>query len=173
MKKHTIPALLAACGAILLPACTTSGTLYPEAKKSGILEPKKDKALVIVYMKPGFSAAAEQFKVYANDQLLSDKMRRPAFCTYDAAPGQIRLSASAFTASTNMGSDMARGAILGGGLGVWMAYMARKRDLAVINAGPLETYFAELTHSMKIRPVSKEKAEREIQKCHWVNPPTN
>lgn len=173
MKIHSVLAVFAACAAISLPACTVSGTFYPDAKKAGLIQPKKDKALVIVYMKPGFSSAADQFKVYANDQLLSDKMRRPVFCSYDATPGQVRLSLSAATASTDTRRDVVNSAIIGGGLGALIAYSGRKRERAVIDAISSETYFAELNNTMKIKVVSKEEGEREIQKSHWVNLPTN
>ncbi|MCX6979246.1 MAG: hypothetical protein NTV08_00610 [Verrucomicrobia bacterium] len=180
MKTHRILALVAAACAILLTSCASGpkGPTYTEAKQTGALVPKKDKGLVLVYWKPHPLRAAF-YRVYANDELITTKMRLGHFYAYDAAPGELRLASTGGSgdAGKDVGTVAAGSLIAGGPLGFAimapLAYAARKKDRAGLNIVPSETYYVEMYTGFtreQMRQVSKEAAEKGIEKCRWLNP---
>lgn len=181
MKQQTILALLAALCAVFLSACASGpkGPLYSEAKQTGALVPKKDKGLVLVYWKP-HPVRAIPYRLYANDELLTPRMSLGRFYAYDATPGELRLASTGGSGDAGMdvGAVAAGSLIAGGPLGFAimapLAYAGRKKDRAGLNIAPSETYYVEMYTGFtreQMRQVTKEKGEKGIEKCRWLNPP--
>lgn len=158
MKTQTSFALLAALCAILLSACA-GGPEYSRNKNSAALSPAKDKALVLIFWRGGMAGAATKWTVFANEKVLTDNMRRGAFYSYQANPGELRLA-------TKMGWNWA--SLAGANLVAQI-----KKDQVAFQLAPNETYYMEMafgTWREKIKQVSKEEGEKGIKDCHWINP---
>lgn len=175
MKTPITPALLAALCAMFISACASGPQRprYSEAKQTGVLVPKKDKGLVLVYWHP--ATGLQKFNIYANDKLLTDRMGLGDFYTYDAPPGPVRFSSTG--GSGNLTQDAILGSVVGGPLGGLLTMgLSKKKGVPVVEVAPAETYYVEMGTTgwrEKMTLVSKEAGEKGIKDCRWINPPGN
>ena len=164
MKKPTSLTLISAICAMFLSACA-GGPTYRSSQASFV--PKPGKGLVLAYWTPGFAGAAAQYNVYANDKEIAHGMSRGSFVAYDADPGSLVL---ATRRKMNATSAIATTIIALPTAGLSLAALAvdatvkhKNPDLTVV-AG--ETYYMRFNGKMK--PVPKERGEKEIAGCHLV-----
>jgi len=160
MKSHICLSITAAFCASLLAGCASTTPVYHSAKAS--LTPQPGKGLVLIYFKPGFYESAMKWHIYANDQLLTDKFKRGAFFSHQAAPGELRLS----TKQNATFVMVIPSAMIG----------QPHKDQATIRVEPKQTYYMEMapgTWRENIKQVSKGEGEEGIKDCHWMNPATN
>jgi len=142
-------ATLCAC---FFTACA-SRPVYHDVKAS--LTPQPGKGLVLVYFKSGFVGGAAKWHLYNGDQLLTDIMKRGAFYSYQANPGDLR-----FTTTQNVTYVNVLPSLLG----------LIPRDQKPIHIDPNQTYYVNF-HFGDIKPVSNEEGEKDIQDCEWINHP--
>ncbi len=166
MTRH-IPALLAALCAILFSACAR-GPAYTSAKAS--LVPKKGNGLVLAYWQPGLTGATAYYKVSANNQVVTPSMGRGAFASYETKPGPVVV-----TTKRNLDAAAVSGIFSSGGLGAGFTLyeVMREQQSAPVAVASGKTQFLRMSRglvTMKLEPVTPEKAEREIALCRWVNP---
>ena len=168
MKQHTITTLLAVTCVMLLSACAGGPTYRSQAAYT----PKPGKGLMLAYWTPGFAGAAAAYNVYGNDQELAHGMTRGSFFAYDAEPGPLSLRTRR---KMNAASTIATAMIALPTAGLSVAALAvdasvkhKSPDLNVV-AG--ETYY--MRFNGKLKPVPKEKGEKEIAGCHLLSPSAN
>jgi hypothetical protein len=166
MKKYVRLSILAfiAINVSLLTGCQsmwTSGPRYSTVKTS--LTPEPGNGLVLIYAKSGFwGGGPNKWKIFANDKLLTEKFHLATFYSYQADPGELRLSTkknnpiiSATTSHINI----------------------REMTLQI---KPNQTYYIEsgfwgggmvTVDFMVFKQVSQEEAEKGIKGCKWINHP--
>ncbi len=153
--------------------CSCSGLSYAKMRRAGHLQPTADKGLVLIYWRKELlndSSGGMDFKIYANDQMLSKNMRRGAFYSWLATPGQYFLSSrgrvtpgamlSAFYAS-GYNSNPIR-ALIG----------SRKHNTS-LTVKPMHTNFIEMAwpfpgHEQIMMEMKPEAGEQRIQRCRWI-----
>jgi hypothetical protein len=147
--------LICAC---LFCSCASSGPTYQSVKSS--LKPQAGKGLALIYYDAGIYGAAAKWHIYANDQLLTDRFSRGSFYSFQANPGDLRLSTTHNMTWVPVGVvDQALGTI--------------RKDQPTLRILPNQTYYITMGMGMwreKLFEVPKEKGEADIQDCHWINP---
>ena len=168
LRKTVLPSILILLSAAL-SGCA-SGPRYSDMKSSGALTMPKEKALVLIY--DGGLPWGKTYKVYANDNLVTDAICNESFATYYATPGTLRLASTAM--SGNAGVDILKNASESGPLfGMIYAAVGQKKDLLVLKVAAGETYFVRMSSGMvreKLEWISNEHGAKEIAGRHWVNP---
>jgi len=123
-----------------------------------MLAPTKDKGMVIIYWTGGILGTANRWSIYENGKLLTDMMRRGAFYSYLAAPGELRL---ATRQSLNWSSMVNLN---------WINSLSDKEQ-PTFRIEANHKYYLEMD-SGSIKQVSAEEGEESIENCHWINPPS-
>ena len=171
MKLHTLLTSLCAIGALLITGCASSGPTDKNSTAS--LTPKPGKGVVLAYWTAGMAGAAQEVHVYANGQEVGHGLRRGAFLSYDADPGALVLSTRGkMNAATAIGTVILAAPTAGlslAGAATHAAITHKNPDVTVAEG---QMHFLRLSPgawTMKFKEVPREKGEKEIANCHWVN----
>jgi len=163
MKKHIRLSILAviAINLVFLTGCQgiwTSGPRYDTVKNSLIPEPCK--GLVIIYAKSGFwGGGPNKWKIYANGQLLTKKFKLGTFYSYQADPGELRLSTKNNFFMSPVASHIS----------ISQPTLQIMSNLTYyVEAG---FYGGAQVDFLKFEQVLKEKGEKGIKDCKWINHP--
>ena len=173
MKPNVFLPLIAALGATFFSSCASGGGKYQDSSSS--YAPKPGKGMVIAYWSHGFAGAAATMNIFANGKEIAHAMGRGQYVAYDADPGPLSLAtrgqlnpvtavAAVVIAAPTAGLSLA-------GAAVDASVKIKSKDLDVV-AG--ETYFMRFGPSgmlQKFKPVTREKAEKEIATCRSAPPP--
>jgi hypothetical protein len=157
MKLLAIPVLIGC----LFAGCAT-GPTYTDAENAGALEPKNDKGMVVIYNPPGSAPMGAQYTVYANDQRITDSLRRGTFITCDVDPGQLRLSSTA--GSGNGLVDVLKSGPL--------SLADQKADRLTLAITKGHAYCVEVVPGMwheSLQPRPWNEAQGDIRDCVWLN----
>ncbi|HEY3899754.1 MAG TPA: hypothetical protein VGM54_14135 [Chthoniobacter sp.] len=154
----------------LLSGCA-SGPHYREANKSGALDPHSGNGMVLIYWLPGFVGSANPgTSLLVNNTPLPRLVPRGGFYSYEAAPGPLHIAFPGLEYNPTAG-DNARAFATGGLVGVAMENSAHIKGFSVdTSVVPNQTNYIQLGFG-KLKEVSKEQGEREVQKCRWINAP--
>jgi hypothetical protein len=159
MKKSLHSCGFAAATLLLFTNCASMNTPVYESVK-GSLKPEPGKALVLIYFKSHYGSGVAKWHIYANDQLLIASFTKGSFFSFQANPGELRLSTT-----WNM-------TYIPLGLAVQSLGLIPARQ-PVIQIQPGQTYYLEMHVGPVrevIRQVSEEDGEKGIAKCNWINP---
>lgn len=172
MNSPAALTLIAAVCIAFLSGCA-SGPTYRNS--TGSLIPKPGKGLVLAYWTAGFAGAAAEYHVYADGQEVGHGLGRGAFLSYDADPGPLVLSTRGkLNIATALGTAITAVPTAG------ITLLATTANVAITNKNPDvmvaagQTHFLRLSSgafSMKFKEIPREKGEKEMANCHWLNQP--
>ena len=169
MQKQTILVLLAAVCVMFLTACA-GGPTYRSSQ--ALLTPKPGKGLVLAYWTPGFAGAAATYNVYADDKEIAHGMGRGSFVSYDADPGPLLIATrNKINAATGIATAILALPTAGLSLAALAVDASVKRKSPNLNVVVGETYY--MRFSGKMKQVPKERGEKDLASCHWMNPQGN
>ena len=190
MYSRQILFSLAAAVCSLLASCSGSGgQKYSEVKSAGALTPHNGKGMVLIYRTPGFVSSAYKPYIYANHELLSARLARGGFYSYEAAPGHLNVEYSkqlgdstsktktqAVVGNVVIGALVAGpvGAAVGAGLASGIDKDQHRKvglDIEVLPGHTHYVYMGGAGGDLKL--ATAEEAEDEIVQCHWLNPTKN
>jgi len=160
--KPTIYLALVIAASLLCGCTFMGGPNYKTVKQTEALAAPKTKGLVLIY--DGGLPWGKNYKVYANDILITDALGTGTFYPYYALPGPLGLASTA-----NSGNFLADA----GKQGILFAALGEKKELLILNIVAGETYYVKMSSGWvreRMQWVPKEAGEDDIQKRHWVNP---
>ena len=154
MKKHFGLSMFAVVmGAVvtLLAGCA-SAPVYRDVEAS--LTPQPGKGLVIFYFPRHMLRSDAKCQINVNGERLPGSLKSGTFYTYQAEPGKLR------TTTTQSFGPSRAGDV--------------PKDQPSIDVQEGQTYYVDmrlgfLGGNEKLRVAPKDKAERELKDCRWVN----
>jgi hypothetical protein len=177
MKKTARLTIATAICISLFTGCA-GGPGISEARNSGGLAPRGGNGMVLVYWQSGFVSAAFKPTIYVNGQQLPKRLQRGGFLAQEVAPGTVNVAFSqqpGESTSKTQSQAIVGGVLSAGILGGLLAVPGDKKahtkhgvDVSVLPNGT--TYVMMVGAGGSLKEVPKETGEREIEKCHWLNP---
>ncbi len=158
----------AICGT-MFTGCA-GGPQYSNLNQNGSLAPHNGNGMILIYRTPGLAGSGTRFYVWANNTRMPSQLSRGGLYSYEAAPGPVRLEYGAHNHDNSAGEDVAD-VLFGGAIAMIGDSMTADKRKLKVNVMPNETHYV-LMDGIRLTEVRKEAAERDIQKCHWLNPST-